>query len=40
LRAGCWQDGGGRVLDSEPEASLRRRVLAGAISLLPVESQL
>jgi putative cardiolipin synthase len=35
-----WQDGGGRVLDSEPEASLRRRVLAGAISLLPVESQL
>lgn len=35
-----WQDGGDHVLDSEPEASLRRRFLAGTISLLPVESQL
>ncbi len=35
-----WQDGGGRLLDSEPDASLRRRLVAGMISLLPVESQL
>lgn len=35
-----WQDGGGRILDQEPDASVRRRAMAGAISLLPVESQL
>lgn len=35
-----WQDGGDRVLDNEPEASLHRRLLAGTISFLPVESQL
>jgi hypothetical protein len=35
-----WQDGGGRVLGNEPEASLHRRFLASTISLLPVESQL
>ena len=35
-----WQDGGGRLLGSEPDASLRRRLVAGMISFLPVESQL
>jgi putative cardiolipin synthase len=35
-----WQDSGGGMLDSEPEASLRRRVVAGTVSMLPVESQL
>jgi putative cardiolipin synthase len=35
-----WQDGGDRMLDQEPDASVRRRAFAGAISLLPVESQL
>lgn len=35
-----WQDGGGRLLDSEPDASLRRRVVACMISFLPIESQL
>ncbi len=32
--------GGDAILDQEPDASLRRRVVAKAISLLPVESQL
>ncbi|MCX7306294.1 MAG: phosphatidylserine/phosphatidylglycerophosphate/cardiolipin synthase family protein [Hyphomicrobiales bacterium] len=36
----AWQDGSASVLDSEPEASLRRRVVAAAASFLPVESQL
>jgi putative cardiolipin synthase len=35
-----WQDRGGKILDSEPDASLRRRMVAAMISLLPVESQL
>ena len=35
-----WQDSGDMVLDSEPEASFRRRMVAGVISVLPVESQL
>ncbi len=35
-----WQDAGGRILDQEPDASVRRRAMASAISLLPVESQL
>jgi len=35
-----WQDDAGRILDSEPDASLRRRALAAVISILPVESQL
>lgn len=34
-----WQDSE-RVLDQEPDASVRRRAMASAISLLPVESQL
>ena len=34
-----WQDRE-RMLDQEPDASLRRRAVAGAIRLLPVESQL
>jgi cardiolipin synthase C len=35
-----WQDGRDRILHSEPEASLRRRIVAGVVSLMPVESQL
>ena len=38
-----WQDGDGanaRVLDSEPEASIWRRIAATVIGLLPIESQL
>ena len=35
-----WQDGGDRILDQEPDAGIRRRAMASAISLLPVESQL
>ncbi len=35
-----WQDEAGRILDREPDASLRRRALATVISLLPVELQL
>ena len=35
-----WEGGPGVILDREPDASLRRRVVAKAISLLPVESQL
>jgi len=35
-----WQDDAGRILDNEPDASLRRRALAAVISILPVESQL
>lgn len=34
-----WRDGG-RMLEREPEASLRRRMLSRAISLLPVASHL
>ena len=35
-----WEGGPGAILDREPDASLRRRVVAKVISLLPVESQL
>mgnify|MGYP001153630360 CR=1 FL=1 len=39
----AWQDGSGanaKVLDSEPEASIWRRIAATIIGLLPIESQL
>jgi putative cardiolipin synthase len=35
-----WKEEAGALLRREPDASLRRRAVATAISLLPVESQL